>query len=705
MTETSARRKLPGSLETNRWLAQWIAVKPDGTIEVTAGKIEIGQGILTALRQIVADELDVAAGSVRMVAMRTTRSPNEGFTSGSKSIEDSGSALRAAAAETRAIYLAAAARRLGVAASDLSIEDGIFRGPGNATTSYAELADPALLDREATGDVPPKAPSARRVAGRTEPRIDIPDKVFGRPRFVHDRDIAGVVHGRVLRPASPGARLMALDETAARAIPGVLAVVRDGSFVGVVAETEGAAAAALAALSAGASWSGGLEMPDEAALGDWLRAQPVKTNTTEVTPPGPTAPVRTVRRSFLKPYIAHASMAPACALACWTDGRLEITTHSQGLFQLRRDLALALDIAPETIEVEHAEGAGCYGHNSADDVALDAALLARAVPGRTVRMFWTRADELAWAPCGTAMAMTIEAGLDAAGEVVSWTHEIWSNAFSSRPGRGKRPTLLAAAYTGAAEGSPVSVGDGAERNAEPPYAFTGSKVIAHRLTHMPIRVSSLRTLGAYGNVFAMEQMLDELAALRGEDPVAARLRLLPDPRARAVVAAAAQRAGWSKWQRREGHGHGIGYSRYKGNGAYCAVVAEIEAKAEIHVRRLVVAVDVGEVINPDGVVNQIEGGAIQATSWTLKEAVRFDRQRITSDSWEGYSILRFSEVPSIDVEIVDRPDLPPLGAGEAAAGPVGAAIANAVCDALGVRVYELPLTPERILAAMNAKAT
>jgi CO/xanthine dehydrogenase Mo-binding subunit len=454
-------------------------------------------------------------------------------------------------------------------------------------------------------------------------------------------------------------------------------------------------------LAKGATWSGGHELPHETNLGAFLRSQQVKTTTTEVGASSGVPPVKILRREFLRPYIAHAAMAPSCALARWSDGRLWVRSHSQGVYNLRRALAQAFGFSEDAIEVEHAEGAGCYGHNAADDVGLDAALLARAVPDRVVRVVWSRADELAWAPVGAAMAITIEAGLDANGEIVSWQHEIWSNGFSSRPGRGTRPTMLAAGHIGKKEGWVLSGGDGAERNAKPPYKIPGCRIVANRLLTMPIRVSSLRSLGANGNVFAHEQMIDEVAALKGEDPVAIRLRLLDDPRGRAAVEAVAKHAGWAQWKCRDGAGHGIGYARYKGNGAYCAVVAEIEAAAEVRVRRLVIAVDVGEVINPDGVINQIEGGAIQTTSWTLKEAVRFDRTRITSDSWETYPILRFSEVPAVEVVLIDRPEAPPLGAGEATQGPVAAAIANALYDALGVRVRELPLTPERIVAAME----
>jgi CO/xanthine dehydrogenase Mo-binding subunit len=700
--------QLPGSLHVNRRLAQWLRFLPDGTIEVRSGKVEIGQGIATALAQIAAEELDVRFERIRMVAASTASSPNEAFTSSSLSIQQSGSALRYACAEARAIYLEAAAARLGVPAASLSVADGAIVCASGARTSYAELADDALLEREATASVLPKDASQHRIVGTPLARPDLPPKIYGQPRFVHDLELPGMLHARVLRPPSPAATLVSLDDARARALPGVLAVVRDGSFVGVLAEREEAALKALDALRQGAAWQEAETLPNVDALGVWLKAQPVETQVIAergASVAGDAA--RTRRERYTRPYLAHASIAPSCAVAQWDAGRLRVWSHSQGIFNLRTDLALALALPPESIIVLHMEGAGCYGHNGADDVAFDAALLARAAGGRPVRLQWTRADELSWAPFGPAMAVEIEADLDAAGAILAWRHEIWSNGHVNRPGRAKLPALLAAAHLEQAferpiaSNPPAAAGGGADRNAVPGYDLPAWRIRSHRLLAMPIRTSALRSLGAFANVFAIESFLDELAIERGEDPLAHRLRLLSEPRARAVLAAAARRANWPEWIKREGRGHGIGFARYKGSGAWCAVIAEIEAGREIRVERLVIAVDVGLAINPDGVANQIEGGAIQAASWTLKEQVRFDRTRITSSNWDDYPILRFSEVPAVEVELIQRPLEPSLGAGEAAQGPTAAAIANAVYDALGVRVRDLPITPERIVAAAD----
>jgi nicotinate dehydrogenase subunit B len=699
---------LPFSLAANPRLSSWIKFAADGQVTVSPGKVEIGQGIVTALAQIAADELDIDIGRVRMVRATTAASPNEGVTSGSLSIQHSGRALRHACAEIRQLFLTAASERLGVATSVLQIEDGTISGPGNVRTSYWELADEISLDRDATPGAKPKAIAERALAGQSTQRIDIPDKVFARRRFIHDTALPGLLHGRVLRPEHARAKLADLKEDAARAVPGLIAVVRDGSFAGVVCETEAGAEAALKALRKGASWSEGEALPDENDLAAFLKSQPVESTVIDTrTAADVVAKARTLKRKYVRPYIAHASIAPSCAMAQWTsEDRVHVWTHSQGVYLLRSDLSLVLKLPIEQITVEHLEGAGCYGHNPADDVALDAALLAKAAPGRPVRVQWSRADEMTHGPFGAAMAIEVEADLDATGEIVEWRHSIWSNGHAARPGRGTKPTLLAGyeleqPFPIAVSGNPPQAnGGGGDRNSIPLYDFPAWKIESHRLLTMPVRTSALRTLGAQGNVFAIECFLDEIAAERGEDPVAFRLRHLRDERAKDVVRAAAKRAGW-KPAAKAGTGYGFGYSRYKNTGAYCSAVAEIEGDEDIRVKRLTLAVDVGEAINPDGVINQIEGGAIQATSWVLKERVRFDRERITSNSWTDYPILRFSEVPEVEVEVIQRSEVDPVGAGEAAHGPVTAAIANAVFDCLGVRIRNLPITRESLIAAME----
>jgi CO/xanthine dehydrogenase Mo-binding subunit len=675
-------------------------------VVVSPGKVEIGQGIVTALAQIAADELDIDIGRVRMIRANTAGSPNEGVTSGSLSVQQSGRAVRHVCAEVRQIFLAAAAERLGVEIDALDISDGEISGPGNVRTSYWELASDVSLDRHASGATP-KSSARRALAGSSVQRVDIPDKVFAQPRFIHDLPLPDMLHGRVLRSEIPAAKLMELREDGARGVAGLVEVVRDGNFAGVVSETEDGAEAALKALRKGAVWSARETLPDENGLAEWLKSQPVESVVIDKKATShKESKSRTLRRQYTRPYIAHASIAPCCAMAQWSGDRVHVWTHSQGVYLLRADLALVLKLPAENITVEHMEGAGCYGHNGADDVALDAVLLAKAAGGRPVRLQWSRQDEMTHAPFGAAMAIEIEADLDARGEIIDWRHSIWGNGHVARPGRAALPALLAGTEIAnpfprtVATNPAQATGGGADRNSVPLYDFPSWTVECHRLLTMPIRTSALRTLGAQGNVFAIESFLDELAAERGEDAVAFRLRHLSDPRARDVIQSVARRADW-KPRRQTGVGTGIGFARYKNTGAYCAVVAEVEGAEDIRVNRLTISVDVGEAINPDGVINQIEGGAIQATSWVLKEQVRFDRERITSNSWSSYPILRFSEVPEVQVELISRPELDPVGAGEAAHGPTTAAIANAVFDCLGVRVRSLPITRDSLIAAME----
>ena len=707
--------KLPGSLHVNRRLGQWLKFHADGRVSVYSGKVEIGQGIVTALAQIAAEELDLTLARVRMVPACTATSPDEQVTSGRMSVQESGTALRHACAEARAIYLEAAATRLEVPLADLEVEDGVIRVRGtDKQTSYWDLADDDLLDREATGLVAPKIAGAHHIVGSAVQRFDIPDKVTGKPRFVHDMVLPGMLYGRVARPPSPDAELIDVDLAAVNALPGVVATVRDGRFLGVIAEREELVVKALKKLIAAARWRETASLPDMHDLPAFLKSQPVQTTLVaekkSETPPPPAA--KTFAAAYARPFLAHASIGPSCAIAKWNVETVEVWTHSQGIYNLRTDLAMALSRPAESIVVQHVEGSGCYGHNPADDVAYDAVLLARAVPGKPVQMQWTREDELGWAPFGAAMAVELKAEIAADGRVSNWHHEIWSNGHGTRPGRAKTPAMLAASHLEKpferliAVNAALAAGGGSERNSVPLYNFDNWEAVNHRLLTMPIRTSALRSLGGHCNVFAIESFLDEIALELGVDPLEYRLRHLEDPRGRAVLEAAAKMSGWARrneGKKTEGRGMGIAFAKYKNSSAYCAVVAQIDAGRDVRVEKLWIAVDVGLVINPDGVRNQIEGGAIQTVSWTLKEAVRFDRTRVESNTWETYPILKFSEVPKVEVELINRTEEKCVGAGEATHGPVAAAIGNAVFDALGVRVRSMPLTAEAITKAALAE--
>ena len=692
--------KLPGSLHVNRRLDRWISVHPDGFVTIRPGKVELGQGILTALAQISADELDVSLGRLRVQPASTPTSPDEAVTSGSLSVQECGTALRHACADARRIFVSVVAQKTGVAVEDIAVRDGEFVAPdGRVLGSYWAMADDALLAVEASPDAQPKRADQRRIVGTSAARLDLPDKLFGIPRYVHDMRLPGMLHARMVRPPSRGARLTALQDGA---LPGGAAVFRDGSVLAVVAEQEHHAEAAAERLAQRAAWEERDTLPQDTALEAWLRAAPRESSIVTETQAETPAPTHRVKAAFLRPFLAHGSIGPSCAVARWDGATMEVWSHSQGIYNLRSDLVKALRLPAEAIVVHHVEGSGCYGHNGADDVALDAALVARAHQGKPVRVQWSRAEELGWSPFSPAMLVDIEAEADQAGTLLRWTQDGVSNGHSSRPGRGKDPTLLSASYLAdpfpvpLALNPPAAAGGGIDRNAAPAYRVPARKVAIHRVMEMPIRASALRGLGALVNVWAIESVMDEIAALAGEDPLAHRLRHLDDARARDVLSRVAQMAAWGTRAKTDGVGYGLGVARYKGTGAWCAAVAEVECAERVRCRRLWLACDVGEVINPDGVANQMEGGAIQAVSMCLMEAVRHDARAITSDAWERYPILRFSDVPEVAVEIIARPEAPPLGAGEASMGPVIGAIANGIADALGVRLRHWPFTPENI---------
>lgn len=700
------QRPLPGSLHVNRRLSQWLSLAEPGVLQVFTGKAELGQGILTALQLIVADELDLPVAAVRIHSASTTRGPDEGVTSGSLSVQDSGGALRQACAELRA----RAQQRAGA--------------PSDQPLDYWSLLTDADLDTDAQGLAAPKPADQRRLIGQAHAqRLDLADKVFGRARFIHDLRPPGLLHGRVLRAPTLGATLATWPPEAAALddLPEGARCWADGRFVAVVAESEHQADRLADRLRAQLQWLPGPALPDAAGLPDWLRQAPHDTTVAaqrgEAEPASWPAGGSHHHAAYFKPYLAHASIGPSCALAQWDGRTLTVWTHSQGIHNLRDDLVLALSneahpLSKADIAVHHVEGAGCYGHNGADDVAFDAVLMALACPGRPVRVQWTRADELTHSPFGAAHAVELRARLDDEGRLTHWQHVLWANGYSSRPGRAKAPTLLAASERAQATALPLPInpplaaGGGADRNAVPAYTMPNLQVLNHRLTVMPLRTSAMRALGAFANVFAIESFVDELARARGEDPLAFRRRHLDDPRALAVLDTVVSRSRW--WAQRadepEGTGHGLAWARYKNSGAWCAVVARVQVGRQVRVLNLDLAVDVGTVVDRDGVINQFEGGALQAMSWTLKEQVRFDAGGVTSADWTTYPVLRFSEVPELQVHVIDRPDQPPLGAGEAAQGPVAAALANAVHDALGVRVRTLPLDEDTLLRAVHDAA-
>ena len=708
----SAGASLPGSLATNPRLDSWLHIQPDGKVIVLAGKVEFGQGITTALMQIVADELEINMSRLVMIPTTTGISPNEGVTSGSQSIEYGGLALRYASADARELMLQRASSKLGLPVSELRIKDGEILASNGQSTSYWNLADGALFQRPVSAQVALK--KVHTTIGRSVERVDIPAKVSGKPAYVQDMKMPGMLHARVVRPPAPRASLTSLDASAVEKMPGVVVVVRNGSFLAVVAQREDQAIRAQSALTQKAQWKLAKDLPS--SLSSWfqqMKQKPTVDSVVSLKQASTNSATKVLSAQFTKPFVAHGSIGPSCAVALMKDGILKVWTHSQGMYPLRTDLIKTLNLPADKIVCIHQEGSGMYGQSGADDVALDAMLIARALPEKPIRLQWMREDEFKWEPYGSAMIMNLQASLDQEGNIVDWQHELWSNTHSTRPGEPTGDNLLASWYLEQPfKPSPVKnipqPAGGSDRNAVPLYVFPNQKVVNHLISDMPVRVSALRTLGAYANVFAIESMMDDLAKAAKIDPVQFRLKHLQDGRARDVITGVAKMANWEKspLASKKGTnlcGRGLAFAKYKNLSAYVACVADVEIdpkSGKILVTNLYASADGGLTINPDGFKNQIEGGLVQTASWTLFESVPFNQDGIQVGSWSDYPIMRFSDVPNVHVEIINREDQKSLGVGEGSQGPGCAAIANAVANALGQRIFDLPLTPERVHAAM-----
>lgn len=677
------------SLERNPRLGRWIRFLEHHRVRIATGKVELGQGIVTALAQIAAEELDLDLDQVVMLSGSSDDGPDELYTTSSLSIMDSGAAIRLVTAEMRTLLVERAARRLNCAPDDLGIERGHFHLAGERTgQSYWTVTEPGDLEREASGTAPVKPHASYRTVGRSVPRRDLPGKLAG-GGFIHDLDEPGMLHARILRQPGYAARLAGVD--------GIGDHVRIGNFVAVLGDS--AHAAEQAAKRARIRWAGVRELDPARVDAYQLLDLPSRehhigadfadtTHDSELT--------------VSRPYIAHASLGPSCALAQYRDGHLTVWSHGQGMHPLRHSLARALDLASEAISTIHVDGAGCYGHNGADDAALDAALVAMARPGRRVRVAWSREDEFGYEPLGTAMVVRISAAVDDAGRPVDWTTRIWSGPHVNRPGTTSGHLLAREALPDpppqpVPTDPPLSRGGGATRNAIPLYNVGAHRICWHLVAGTPVRTSALRGLGAVPNVVAIEAFLDMLADAASTDRVEYRLALLEDERAHRVLHEVRDRA-----RRETGQGLGFGFARYKNMAAYAAVAAAVTVDEAVRVEKIWCAADAGLVINPDGALNQLEGGIVQAMSWTLHEEVRFDAHGVASLDWDSYPILRFDEIPEIDAWLTGPRDQPALGVGECTVGPTAAALCNAVADALGVRILDMPLTRDRIVAALLA---
>jgi len=715
-TSTGKSKDRPGSVrreakwgEVSSWLDDWLAIEPDGSVTAFSGKVELGTGVRTALAQIVAEELDVPLERVQMVMGDTARTPDEGYTAGSMTISGSGTALRRAAAAARGAMLEMAAKRLEVNINELSVQDGaitLVQSPERSVT-YAELMGGKPFNLQVEDQFPQKSPSTYRVVGTSTPREDLPRKVSGQSSFIQDVQVPGMVHGRLVRPPSPAAQLLEIDENSVKDVPGLIRVVQRGNFIGVVAEREEQAIQAARQLQV--KWQESALYPRMQDLFTALRSQPTQDSVLVEQGDFEKAfakAARQIHATYAQPYHAHASIGPSCAVAEVVGDQVTVWASTPGPYPLSGALAQLLELPVENVHLIHVEGAGSYGQNGSDDAAADAVILAQGT-GRPVRVQWTRKDEFVWEPKSPAMVMEVHGGLDSQGNVVAWDYHVWSPSHVARA-RFAGQLVTTQLLTG--QPAPQArFSFGAERNAPTNYGFSTQRVTVHYVPDSYLRASSFRSLGGSENTFANESFIDELAAAAGVDPVEYRLRYLADPRERAVLNAAAEKAGWVPRLARHlsetelTEGRGVAFARYENDQAIVACIANVQVNRKtgvVRVKRVVVAHDCGLIINPDGVKNQIEGNVIQSLSRALKEEVQFDEFRITSVDWQTYPILKFSEVPEVEIVLINRPDQPAVGAGEPSTVTTAAAVANAVFDAAGVRLRQIPFTPERVRAAL-----
>jgi nicotinate dehydrogenase subunit B len=688
-----------GALSKADQIDDWLAIRPDGTVMAFSGRVELGTGVRTALAQIVAEELCVPFERVQMTMGDTALTPDEGYTAGSMTIRYGGFALRHACAEARQILLEKASELLDAAPGELVVREGVIsvRDDPARAISYADLIGGKRFDRKITLRAPLKPPAEYTIVGQPLRRADLPGKITGAPSFIQDLRLPGMLHARVVRPPGPRAKLTALDTTLVENAQ----VVRLGDFLGVVSQRE--EQAVRASKQVRTRWKETAHLPRMENLFEALRGQKATEEIVEERGDVQAALGRAaqrVRATYCQPFQAHAAIGPSCAVASYHDGQLEVWCNTRGVYPLRRALADLMKLPESKVRVTHVEGAGSYGHNGTDDAAADAAVLSRAV-GKPVRVQWSREDEFIWEPYAPAMVMEVHAGLSRSGKVTAWDYHAWSPTHVAGAQTGI--FLLAGQQIARKAPPPVEYFFGGARNAPTSYSFPHQRVTMHWISDSILRASSFRSLGGSANTFANESFMDELAVTARADPMEFRLRHLKDPRGREVLEAAARQIHWGA-PLGPGEGRGIAYAQYENEEAYVATAALVEvdrATGRVLAKRLVVAHDCGLVINPDGLRNQIEGNVIQSVSRALKEQVTFDEQHITSIDWEHYPTLKFSEVPEVEVVLINRPDQSALGAGEPASVTTAAALANAVFRATGARVRQIPFTPERVRAAIG----
>ncbi len=706
LPETANAQGAPAKTVALDQVDGFLAIGADGTVTCYSGKVDLGTGVRTALTQIVADELDVPFRNVKLIEGDTLLTPDQGITWGSLTIQVGGMQIRQAAATARAALVSEAAKRLNLPASELATEGGaVVAKSGTQRVPYSELVGGKNFELKLDAKAPLKDPSQYKIVGQSIPRLDIPAKVTGEFTYMQNFRLPGMRHGRVIRPTAMRAELLSYDDSAAKKIKGFVQTVRQGNFLAVVAETEWAAIKAAAAVKA--NWSRWEGLPEKSKLWDYVRS--TKINSDEVLQSvGDSAeamqrPVKILSATYDFAIHTHGSMGPSCAVAEWKDGKLTCWSASQATHLLRKQLANMLTVPPENVRCLYVDGAGCYGRNGHEDAAADAALLAKAT-GRPVRVQWMRADEHGWDPKGPPTLLDFRGAVDSTGTVVAWESEVFI------PERPKQfpVTLLAADLAGLPKDDafPGNI----QQSLAIPYTFPNIKVTAHWLAQTPFRPSWIRTPGRMQNTFGNETFMDELALAAGVDPLEFRLRNLNDPRGIELLKRLAEVAHWQPKKagtRSSGDiatGRGVSYIKYELVRTYVGVVADVEVNrktGKIRATKFTVVHDCGQIINPNGLRNQIEGAVIQTVSRTLIEDLKFNRSTVTSLDWVSYPILTFPEVPDVVIDLMDRPTERPWGAGEPTAAVVPSAISNAVFEAIGVRLRSVPFVPEKVLAGLK----
>lgn len=703
------------SLQAHPLIADWITAQ-EGRLLIHTGKVDIGQRISTALIQIAHEELTIPWQRIDVAPVRTGHAPDEGITSGSNSIEQSGHALRCATITLRERVIIMAVARYGGDAADWQLNDGVLSLSGtNHRIEIIDLIPDVACDTPVQQDLLP-ALRTQSTLPRPEMR-GLKDMVQGTFAYVHDLDRPGMLHARVIRPPHARATLKDVGAKTIKALDAAgFSIVRDGSFLALAGPKEWPVIKVATRLSGACEWDLGTGLPETNVFDELCPANAQRflvvdgTPTSELIPDADPNPDHAAR--FERPYQMHGSLAPSAALAQWTGEKLNLHSHSQGIYPLRDSIADSLGLATDQVEITHVPGSGCYGHSGADDAAFEACLIAMALPDTPVLLKWSREDEHAWEPFAPAMAVDLAAHV-VGGRIKAYSAQVFSDTHRGRPRPGPNrtgPARLLANHLRADPIGPIvavpNLGNhaGMHRNLKPAYTFSETRLVKNLVSDQPHRTSAMRCLGAAANIFALESFMDELARCQSVPPLAFRRAHLEDPRALAVLAELERQVG-TRPRMADGSGRGIAYAQYKNKMTRVGISVglEVNDRAEIRLLDALIVADAGRVVDADGLTAQLEGGFIQAASWTLYEQVAWDRDGIQSRDWDSYPVIRFDNVPNIEVTLLDHPDAASVGAGEASPGPTIAAIANAVFDATSIRMRRMPFTPEAIMQMAAAE--